>query len=154
MTTKDLEIEDWNPDFDDEKQSIWSAEWYGPEEPLEEEQLKDEYLTMTYDSKNTYRWYYTQILECVDKNSVDEFLEEQAIIDVSAEDKTELLDFFKHWIWFVSMDMNKKPQAPSTFEVDNVIENIGEDLLEEIDEDYAKLGKESDLTNTIKRTLH
>lgn len=154
MTTKDLDIEDWNPDFDNGKQSIWSAEWYGPEEPLDEDQLKDEFLTMTYNNKDTYRWYYPQILECVEKDSVEEFLKDQNITDVSVEDKTELLDFFKHWIWFTSMDSSRKPQAPATFEANDVIENIGDDLLEEIDEEYAKLGKESNLTQSIKRTLH
>lgn len=152
MTTKDLDIEDWDPDFDNGEESVWSAEWDGPEEPLEEEELKDEFMMMTYKGTEVFRWYYPQVLECVEKGSVEEFLNSQPISEVSQEDKEELLEFFRHWVWFISMDSNKKPAV--TFEPDGVIEDIGEDLLSEMDEEYAKLGKESELTKAIKRTLH
>lgn len=150
MTTKDLE--NWDPNFDDEGDSVWNAEWNGPEEPLSEEELKDEFLMMTYKGTDTYRWYYPQILECVEKGSVEDFLNDQPIGAVSDEDKKELLEFFRHWIWFTTMDSNHKPQME--FAADETIEEIGDDILEQIDSEYEKLGKQSELTKAIKRTLH
>lgn len=148
---EELTLENWK-DFDDNEESIWSAEWDGPEEPLEEEELQQEFLMMTYKGTEVFRWYYPQILECVEKDSVEEFLNSQPISEVSQEDKEELLEFFKHWIWFISMDSKHKPKQ--TFEADDAIEEIGDDMLEEIDSEYAKLGKESELTKAVKRTLH
>lgn len=152
MTIKDLNIEDWNPDFNESGNSVWEAEWNGPEEPLTEDELKEEFMMMTYKGTDVYRWYYPQVLECVKSNSVEEFLNSQPISEVTPEDKQELLDFFKHWIWFVSMDSQYKPEM--TFEADEVLEEIGDDILSEIDNEYEQLGKQSELTKSVKRTLH
>lgn len=152
MSNKDeLTLENWE-DFDTEKESVWSAEWNGPEEPLEEDELKEEFLMMTYKGTEIFRWYYPQIFECVEKSNVDEFLATQPIGEVTKEDREELLEFFRHWIWFVSMDNKHKPKM--TFEAQDAVEEIGEDILEEMDSEYAKLGKQSELTKAIKRTLH
>lgn len=148
---EELTLENWE-DFDNGKESVWSAEWDGPEEPLEEEELQHEFLMMTYKGTEVFRWYYPQILECVEKASVEEFLSTQPISEVLTEDKEELLEFFRHWIWFVSMDNKHKPKM--TFEAKEAIEEIGDDILEEMDSEYAKLGKQSELTKAIKRTLH
>lgn len=152
MTNKDLEIEDWDPNFDDEQSSVWAAEWQGPEEPLEPEELEKEFLEMTYKGTDKFTWYWPEIKDCVDKKSVVEFLAYYKITDVSAEDEKELLDFFNHWVWFISMDSTNKP--PEVFEADSAIEEIGSDMLEEMDGEYAQLGKESKLSEAIKRTLH
>jgi hypothetical protein len=29
--------DDWNPNFDDGKPTVWAAEWFGPEEKIEDE---------------------------------------------------------------------------------------------------------------------
>lgn len=146
------ELEDWDPNFNDSGDSVWSAEWNGPEEPLEEDELKDEFLMMTYKGTEVFRWYYPQILECVEKSSVDEFLNTQPISEVSKEDREELLEFFRHWVWFTTMDSKHKPAK--VFEAEDTLEEIGDDLLEEMDSEYAILGKESELTKAVKRTLH
>ena len=153
MTTKDLDIDNWNPDFNSEESAVWSAEWNGPEEPLEAEELEKEFLMMTYRSKDTFRWYWPMIKKCVDEDSVKELLTEFNINDASDEDEQELLDFFKHWIWFTSMDAKHKPAM--TFEAESVNEEIGDDILEELEDEYSKLGTPVDLKNTVNnRTLH
>ena len=109
-------------------------------------------MMMTYNGKDVYRWYYPQILECVEKDSVEEFLNTQPIGEVANSDKQELLDFFKHWVWFVSMDSKYKPAL--TFDAEDVLEEIGDDILSEIDNEYSQLGKQSELRKAVKRTLH
>ena len=152
MKEKDLELEDWDPDFDDGEPSVWAAEWDGPEEPLEPEELEKEFLMMTYRGNDVFRWHWAEIKECVDTGSVSAFLEKYSINDCVSDDEKELLEFFRHWVWFISMDSKNKPA--NVFEADSAIEEIGDDMLTEMDGEYAKLGKESQLTEAIKRTLH
>jgi hypothetical protein len=152
MTTKDLDIDNWDPDFNSDDLAVWSAEWDGPEEPLEADELEKEFLMMTYRGKDVFRWYWLQIKACVDADSVTTLLEEFNINDASKSDEQELLDFFKHWIWFVSMDSKNKPTM--TFEASDTLEEIGDDLLEEMESEYEKLGTPADLSQATKRTLH
>ena len=152
MTTKDLDIEDWDPNFNDDESAVWSAEWNGPEEPLEADELENEFLMMTYRGKDVFRWYWPQIKQCVEADNVEELLKEFNITDASKDDEHELLEFFKHWIWFTSMDAKDKPAM--TFEADSAIEEIGDDMLEEMDAEYDKLGTPTQLSQAIKRTLH
>ena len=149
MSEKDLEIEEWEETTD----SVWSAEWYGPEEPIPEEELEQEYITMTYRGEHTWRWYFPQIKAAVEsENGIDTLLEQFNITDATDADKEELFQFLSHYIWFVTMDAENRP--PKEFTVDDTIEEIGEDDLAEMDAEYAKLGKESQLAQSIKRTLH
>lgn len=152
MNEKDLDLEDWDPNFDDGTPSVWSAEWDGPEEPLEPEEMEKEFLMMTYKGKDVFRWHWPEIKECVDLGSVSDFLEKYNIHDCVSDDEQELLEFFRHWVWFISMDSKNKPA--NVFEADSAIEEIGDDELAEMDSEYAKLGKESQLTQAVKRTLH
>lgn len=153
MSEKDLTMEEWNPDWEENPNSVWAAEWYGPDEPIPEEELEQEFIMMTYKGKDTWRWHFPEIqaaIEC--ENGIDTLLEKYKITDATAEDKEELFQFLSHYIWFVTMDSKKRPARE--FVAEDAIEEIGDDMLSEMDEEYAKLGQQSELTKAIKRTLH
>lgn len=148
MTNNDLDINDWNPDWENTETVAWATEWLAPDEKLTEDELNLAYITMRYYGNTVGRWYYTEIKQALDDVGIDKFLENKGVENVSDEDKEELRQFFIHWIEFLKYDSELE------FEFEGVNEEIGEDILSEIDEEYAKLGQESNLVETIKPTLH
>lgn len=149
MTNKDLTIDDWNPNWDDGEIPVWATEWTLPEDGLTEEEIEAAYITMQYRGNVVGRWYYTEIKQALGDLGIDKFLEEKNITDASDDDKEELRQFFIHWVEFL-----KIANEGMTFEAETVEEQVGEDILAEMDSEYAKLGKDSKLVETIKRKLH
>lgn len=149
MTNKDITIDDWNPSWDDDAEVVWATEWFAPEGEMTDEELEAAYITMRYRGNVVGRWYYTEIQQALGDKGIDAFLADKNITDATDADKEELHQFFKHWTEFLKMST-----GGMVFESDEVNEEIGDDILGEIDSDYAKLGKDSNLVEDVKRNLH
>jgi hypothetical protein len=147
MTDKDLDINDWDPDFNDAASTAWAAEWEAPEEDATKEEVEMIYLTMSYKGNVVGRWYYPEIMQALGDVGITMFLENKGITDATEEDKKELSDFFKHWKMFVEMG------TAMEFEIGEVEEHIGDDLLSEMDAEFKELGKDP-ISDAVKKLLH
>jgi hypothetical protein len=147
MSNEDLTLDDWDPDFNDGQSTVWAAEWETPEEEMTEEEKEMSFLTMLYKEQVVGRWYYTEIIQALGDLGIDAFLQGKNITDATDADKKELRDFFEHWLMF--MDMGTE----MAFEADGVEEQIGDDILEEMDSELAKLEKDP-IAEAVKKTLH
>lgn len=147
MTDKDLDINDWDPDFNDGVSTAWAAEWEAPEEDATKEEVEMTFLTMAYKGNIVGRWYYTEIMQALGDVGITMFLENRGITDATEEDKKELGDFFHHWKMFVEMG------TAMEFEIGEVEEHIGDDLLTEMDAEFKALGKDP-ISDAVKKLLH
>lgn len=145
--TDELNIDNWDPNFDDEQSTVWAAEWEAPEEEATKEEVEASFLTMSYKGGVVGRWYYTEIMQAVGDLGIDQFLENKNILDATEADKKELRDFFDHWLMFIEMG------TKLDLEVEDVEEYIGDDILSEMDSELAKLGK-TPISEAVKKTLH
>ena len=106
-------------DLENDKVSVWHADWY-----LDQDQQKETvFLTMTYDERHTFEWFYPEILETYESNNVKGLLEKYLPEEtVSEEDLKELYDFFSQWLNIIDMG------GSIEFDVDdNNIIDISED---------------------------
>lgn len=149
MTNKDLTIDDWNPNWDDGEIPVWATEWALPEDGLTDEEIEDTYITMMYRGNVVGRWYYTEIKQALGDLGIDKFLEEKNITDATDDDKEELRQFFTHWVEFLKIS-----NEGMAFEPEDINEQIGDDILGEMQDEYTKLGKDINLVEEVKRNLH
>lgn len=150
MTDKNISIDDWNPDWDNNDDvPVWATEWTLPDDGLTPEEMETTYITMQYRGNTVGRWYYTEIKQALEDTDINKFLEEKNITDATDDDKEELKQFFTHWIEFLKISTEGL-----AFEPEEINEQIGEDILGEMDGEYAMLGKDANLVNEFKSKLH
>lgn len=93
--------ESWG-DLDNGKESVWCADWV-----IDLNQsLSTIFLTMSYKDINEFQWYYDDIKQAFDNNTVKEFVEKYTPEPVSEEDLKEVTDFFFHWLGIVEAGGN------------------------------------------------
>lgn len=140
-------------DFDNGEVAVWSAEWFGPEEKIEDEEALNTtvYVHVKYRGEREFRWYYFQIKSAVEDIGVESFIKEQGITDASSDDVQELTDFLKHWLMFVDCEID----LTQTLEVDDVNEELGADDFNRIQEEMGEAGiKETAIASAVRKTLH
>jgi hypothetical protein len=137
MTQQD---DEWNPDFDDGQSTIWAAEWFGPEEKIEDEaELSKLGVHVIYDGKQHYTWYYPQVHAALTQDKVREFIEYEGITGVSDEDVEELKAFFYHWIRFTMFEVDVE-QGPREFVPEGINEVLGDEDVSEITVELERAG--------------
>jgi len=135
--------------------TAWKAEWYGPEEELDAESLREVCVHVIYKDTKEFYWYYPQVKAVLEAGSVKEFLEFQDITDASANDVEELKAFFFHFVRFITFDITLPETTPQTFEPEEFSESMGDEDKSAIMKEFEQSGmKERILATEIKRTLH
>lgn len=161
-TTHDfIEIKEQGPDKDFEgvedqaKSDAWVADWYGPEEKIEDEKELAEYgIEISFRNGPKMSWWYPEIRTAMDTKTVKEFVISKGIVNATQNDIEELEAFFFHYVRFMLFDIEVPDQhGPNEWEVEDVIETIGDDILDEMEKEYTTLGKTLD-KDDVKRTLH
>lgn len=131
---------DWNPDFDDGKPTVWAAEWFGPEEKIEDEsELAEIGVHVIYNGTQHYTWFYPQVHAALTENKVREFIEYEGITGVSDADVEELKAFFFHWVRFVMFEIDIE-QEGKTLEPEEINEYLGDDDVDQISEELERAG--------------
>lgn len=146
MSTEKLEIKDWEDEQveNDIISTAWQAEWFGPEEKIEsEEELAKYDVHIIYKNSKSFTWYYPQIKAALLSNSVKEFVEFNGITDATANDIKELTDFFFHYVRFINFEVDLESDRPTEFEPEDVLEEVGDDDLDDIVEELQEAGMDS-----------
>lgn len=152
------EIATITDDQEDEPLSTaWSAEWFGPEEKIEdEEELAKVGVHVIYKDEKHFTWYYPQVHAALTEDKIREFVEYNGITDATDADIEELKAFFYHWIRFIMFDIDTNEHEGHVFEPEDINEIMGDDDVNDLTEELEKAGmkkKYEDLMNT-KPTLH
>lgn len=131
---------DWNPDFDDGQTTVWAAEWFGPEEKIENEaDLAEIGVHVIHNGDRHFTWYYPQIHAALMADSVREFIEYEGITGASDADVEELKAFFFHWIRFVMFEVDLET-TPREFEPEGINELMGDEDVSEITQELERAG--------------
>lgn len=154
MSTDNTEIKDWQDDLAEKDiiSTAWQAEFFGPEEKIEDEQELAKFdVHVIYKNTKNFTWYYPQIKAALLADSVKEFVEYHGIVDATDNDIEELKAFFFHYVRFINFEVDLDETAPQVFEATDVNETIGDDDMEEIVDELkeAKMDRFGD-----KPTLH
>lgn len=152
-----IEITDQGPDADFEgvedlaKSTAWSAEFWGPDEKTEDPEVMATFgMVIKYHNGDPQEWFYPEISVAVQNKSVREFAHSKGFTDIGDNDVEELEAFLFHYVRFMRFDVEVPNQE---FEAKDVIETIGDDLLDEFDSEYTQLGQPA-VKEDVKRTLH
>lgn len=133
-------IDNWNPDFDDGKPTVWAAEWFGPEEKIEDEaELAKVGVHVIYNGDQHYTWFYPQVHAALTQDKVREFIEYEGITGVSDADVEELKAFFFHWVRFVMFEITMDEQ-PREFVPEGINEALGDDDIDTLADELEKAG--------------
>ena len=93
MSTDNTEIKDWQDDLAEKDiiSTAWQAEFFGPEEKIEDEQELAKFdVHVIYKNTKNFTWYYPQIKAALLADSVKEFVEYHGIVDATDNDIEEL----------------------------------------------------------------
>ena len=156
MNTDKLEIKDWE-DLEEKDiiSTAWEAEFFGPDEKIENEQDLAEYnIHVIYKKSKSFTWYYPQIKAALLADAVKEFIEFNGITDATAYDVEELKTFFFHYLRFVQFDVDLESDGPTEFEPESINEQVGEDDLDDIVEELQEAGMEEKFGEANKPKLH
>jgi hypothetical protein len=156
MNTDKLEIKDWE-DLEEKDiiSTAWEAEFFGPDEKIENEQDLAEYnIHVIYKKSKSFTWYYPQIKAALLADAVKEFIEFNGITDATADDVEELKTFFFHYLRFVQFDVDLESDGPTEFEPEDINEQVGEDDLDDIVEELEEAGMEEKFGEANKPKLH
>jgi hypothetical protein len=156
MNIDKLEIKDWE-DLEEKDiiSTAWEAEFFGPDEKIENEQALAEYnIHVIYKKSKSFTWYYPQIKAALLADAVKEFIEFNGITDATADDVEELKTFFFHYLRFVQFDVDLESDGPTEFEPEDINEQVGEDDLDDIVEELQEAGMEEKFGEANKPKLH
>jgi len=155
MNNDNITIEDWKEEADDVGglSTAWAAEWFGPEEKIEDpEELAKVGVHVIYKNEKHFTWFFPQVKSVLLDNKVREFIEYNGITDATDDDVQELKDFFFHFIRFVTFEVDPEADGHKTFEPENVAEALGDEDLEDIEDELEDAGM--DQFGDDKPTLH
>jgi hypothetical protein len=87
-------------DLDNGEESYWSADWI-----IDPDQDKNKVvLTMTIDGSETVNWFYPEVREAFQSDTLKEFVARYYKEEVTDENIKELKDFLFHWLQIVDSD--------------------------------------------------
>jgi len=154
MSNEEISITDWEEQDDATGTSTaWAAEWFGPEEKIEDEaELAKIGVHVIYKNEQHFTWYFPQVKAALTSGKIKEFIELNSITDATDADVQELKDFFFHFVRFVTFEIDVEDQGSQTFEPENVIEALGDEDIEDITEELTEAGM--DRFGDDKPTLH
>jgi hypothetical protein len=143
MTDK-IEITDWAEEEDVSGSTAWAAEWFSPDEKIEDEtELSKVGVHVIYKNEKHFTWFYPQIRIVLEEKKVKEFVKFNGIDDASEEDIIELRDFFFHFLQFVNHEVEL--EGPTTFEPENIAESMSDADLDDIEEELTNAGMKDKL---------
>lgn len=159
MSTDNIEIKDWQDEMVEKDiiSTAWQAEFFGPEEKVENEEDLAEYnVHIIYKKEKSFTWYYPQIKSALLADAVKEFVEFNGIADATEDDVEELKAFFFHYLRFVQFDVDLGDGTEPTgeFEPEHINEQVGEDDLDDIVEELQEAGMEQKFAEANKPQLH
>lgn len=157
MSTDNLEIEDWKEEPDQEQpiSTAWAAEWFGPEEEVENEADLDKFdMHVIYKGTKHFTWYFPQVKAALMQDAVKEFIEYNGITDATADDVKELKDFFFHYVRFMTFDIALEGEdlPPAVFEPEDIAEALGDEDIEDVVDELKEA--KMDRYGTDKPQLH
>lgn len=152
-----IEITEQGPDADFEgvedqaKSTAWAAEFWGPEEKTEDPAVMATFgMIISYHGGETQEWFYPEISVAVETKTVRQFAYSKGFTEIGDNDIEELEAFLFHYVRFMRFDVEMPNQE---FEAEGTVETIGDDLLDEMDGEFAQLGQPT-IKDDVKRTLH
>jgi hypothetical protein len=156
MNTDKLEFKDWDDLAEkDIISTAWEAEFFGPDEKIENEEDLAEYnVHVIYKKSKSFTWHYPQIKAALLADAVKEFVEFNGITDATDGDVEELRTFFFHYLRFVQFDVDLETEEPTEFEPESINEQVGEDDLDDIVEELQEAGMEEKFGEANKPKLH
>jgi len=157
MNTDNIEINDWKEELEEKDiiSTAWQAEFFGPDEKIEnEEELAEYNVHVIYKNSKSFTWYYPQIKSALLSDAVKEFVEFNGITDATADDIEELKAFFFHYIRFVQFDVDLESDGPTEFEPEGINEEFGDEDLEDIVDELKEAGMEDKFGDANKPQLH
>jgi hypothetical protein len=159
MSTDNIEIKDWQDEMVEKDiiSTAWQAEFFGPEEKVEDEAELDTFnVHVIYKKEKNFTWYYPQIKAALLADAVKEFVEFNGIVDATEDDIEELKAFFFHYLRFVQfdVDLGDVTEPGREFEPEGINEQVGEDDLDDIVEELQEAGMEQKFAEANKPQLH
>lgn len=157
MSTDNLEIKDWQDEMveKDVISTAWQAEFFGPDEKIDNEEDLAKYdVHVIYKDSKSFTWYYPQIKAALLADAVKEFIEFNGITDATEGDIEELKAFFFHYVRFITFEVDLETEEPTEFEPESVIEEVGDNDLDDIVDELKEAGMEEKFVEVNKSKLH